>query len=45
MNNMFEVGERSTEQRLNKIRDLGEDYFETNLETLLLKHVINYLFL
>lgn len=42
MNNMFEVGERSTEQRLNKIRDLGEDYFETNLETLLLKHVMAY---
>lgn len=41
MNNMFDAG-KNTEQRLEKIAEKGYDYFENNLETLLLKHIFAY---
>lgn len=41
MNNMFDQGQ-TTDQRLQILSDKGFDYFETNLETLLLKHIFAY---
>ena len=41
MNNMFDGGENVT-RRLEKIEKKGFDYFEHNLETLLLKHCFAY---
>lgn len=42
MNNMFEKGELNEEARAKAIEDHGIDYFETNLETLVLKHIFAY---
>lgn len=41
MNNMFDVGQNSKD-RLEKIAKEGYEYFEHNLETLLLKHTFAY---
>jgi hypothetical protein len=41
MNNMFDVGQ-NTKERLDKIAKKGYEYFEHNLETLLLKHTFAY---
>lgn len=42
MNNMFESGENNLDERLEQIELHGPEYFETNLETLLLKHIFAY---
>lgn len=42
MTNDFETGERDVTSRLEKINKLGYDYFENNLETLVLKHLFAY---
>ncbi len=41
MNNMFDGGEDPV-HRLEKIQEKGVEYFEANLETLLLKHIFAY---
>ena len=42
MNNMFEKGELNEESRREAIEKFGLDYFENNLETLILKHIFAY---
>lgn len=40
ISNQFDIGEQST--RMNYIENVGLGYFETNLETLFLKHSFAY---
>lgn len=42
MTNMFERGEKNVVERKELIQQYGVDYFEHNLETLLLKHIFAY---
>ena len=42
MDNMFEMGEKDVERRLSEIQKQGREYFEHNLETLLIKHIFTY---
>lgn len=42
MTNSFDVGEKGSEIRLSLIEDRKPEFFEANLETLLLKHITAY---
>lgn len=42
MTNSFDIGEKGSDIRLSLIEDRKPEFFETNLETLLLKHITAY---
>ena len=42
MTNMFDQGSRGKEERIAKIKEIGPERLERNLETLLLKHIFAY---
>ena len=42
MTNSFDIGEKGSEIRLSLIEDRKPEFFEANLETLLLKHITAY---